>query len=70
MGGLVDSFWLWNYMLIAGAIGVALLLALVVFWCAKLRSREAGTALAAAAAWMAATWFAQFVRRHTRPRGA
>ena len=68
MSGLVDSFWLWHYMLIAGAVGVALALALLVWWCTKIPDRFLGTTLAAIGTWVAALWFATFVRRHTRPR--
>lgn len=68
MTGLVDSFWLWHYLLLAGALGIALALALAVWGCTKIPDRWLGTTLAAVGAWAAATWFATFVRRHTRPR--
>ena len=68
MTGLVDMFWLWQYMLIAGAVGVAFVLALAVWACTRIPDRAIGTTLAAIGAWAAATWFAVFVRKHTRPR--
>jgi len=66
--GLVDSFWLWHYLLILGAVGVAFVLALAVWGCTKIPDRWLGTTLAAVAGWVAALWLATFTRRHTRPR--
>ena len=68
MSGVVDMFWVWQYLVLAGALGVALLLALAVWACTRIPDRWLGTTLAAAAGWVAALWFAMFTRRHTRPR--
>ena len=68
MTGLVDSFWLWHCLIIAGALGVAFVLALAVWGCTKIPDRWLGTTLATVAGWAAALWFAATVRRHTRPR--
>jgi len=70
MSGLVDTFWLWHYMLLAGVIGVALAMTLLVVMCAKAKSRLVGATIAAIGGWLAATWFGSLVRRHTRARGA
>ena len=66
--GLIDSFWLWHYLLLAGCLGVAFALALVVWWCARCGDRWVGTTVAAVAGWVAALWLSQVVRRRTRPR--
>jgi len=69
MSGLVDMFWLWQYMLLAGVLGIAIVMALLIWWCVRIRDRWLGTTVAALGAWLAATWFGAFVRKHTRPRG-
>jgi hypothetical protein len=68
VSGLVDPYLLGEIKTAFAVVGVCAILALLVWACTRIPDRWLGTTLAAVAGWVAATWFAVFVRKHTRPR--